>query len=226
MSVTTVSDPIAALAAQSQATAASANANTANRLDQKSFLQLMIAQFKNQDPTKPQDPAQFLGQLAQFSTVSGIQDMQTSLSALSDSLRSTNVLNGATLVGHSILAPNDTTALTGTSGISGAIDVPAGATSVQINVRDASGQLVRHFTIPAQQGLTDFSWDGVTDRGDIAAPGTYSFSADANVAGQAQSLQMLLSTRVNSVTIDPTTNGLTLNTVMGPIALADVRRVM
>src|SRR5215831_6213537 len=112
MSVTSVNDPIAALAAQSKAAASSANSS--DKLDQKSFLQLMIAQFKNQDPTKPQDPSQFLGQLAQFSTVSGIQDMENSLGALSSSLRSTNVLNGATLVGHQILAPHDTTTFTGT----------------------------------------------------------------------------------------------------------------
>lgn len=226
MTVTSVNDPIAALAAQSQA-ASSGTAKSKNQLDQSSFLQLMIAQFKNQDPTKPQDPSQFLGQLAQFSTVSGIQDMQTSLSTLSSSLRSTNVLNGATLVGHQILAPHDSTTFTGTAGISGAVDVPSGATSMQINVKDSSGQLIRHFTVSTQQGLTNFSWDGVTDQGSVAAPGAYTFSANANVAGQAQSLQMLLNAHVNSVSIDPTTNDLTLNTDgMGAVSLSDVRRVM
>jgi flagellar basal-body rod modification protein FlgD len=226
MSLTSVSDPIAALASQSAKTAA-ANADSRNHLDQKSFLALMIAQFKNQDPTKPQDPSQFLGQLAQFSTVSGIQDMQNSLGALSDSLRSNNVLNGATLVGHSILAPHDSTTFTGIEPTSGAVDVPAGASTVQISVRDAAGQLIRHFDVPAQQGLTDFSWSGVTDRGDVAVPGAYTFSAVANVAGKAESLPMLLTTRVDSVTIDAQTNGLVLNTRgMGSIALSDVRRVM
>ena len=223
MSVTTVNDPISALASQSVASGA---AKSKTQLDQKSFLELMIAQFKNQDPTKPQDPTQFLGQLAQFSTVSGIQDMQNSLSALSDSLRSTSVLNGATLVGHSVLAPQDTTVLAPGKSIGGAIDVPAGANSVQINVKDASGQLVRHFTISAQQGLTDFSWDGVTDVGTAAASGAYTFSAVANVGGQAQSLPTLLNARVSSVTIDPTSNVMTLNTDMGAVALSDVRRVM
>ncbi len=226
MSLTTVSDPIAALAAQPTPTASTTNIGASNQLNQKSFLQLMIAQFKNQDPTKPQDPAQFLGELAQFSTVSGIQGMQTSLSALSDSLRSTNVLNGATLVGHSVLAPGDTSTLTDSQGIGGAVDVPAGASVVQINVTDSSGQLVRRFDAPAQQGLTDFTWDGITDSGVQAAPGTYKFSAAANVGGQAESLPMLLNTRVNSVTVDPTTNGLTLNTGLGSIALSHVRRVM
>src|SRR5215831_4185143 len=114
-------DPINSLA---QPNVTSGAAKARDQLNQKSFLQLMIAQFKNQDPTKPQDPAQFLGQLAQFSTVSGIQDMQTSLGALSDSLRSASVLNGATLVGHSVLTASSSTALNSGDTINGAIDVP------------------------------------------------------------------------------------------------------
>ena len=62
----------------------------------------MIAQLKNQDPFKPMDPAQFLGQLAQFGTVTGIQDMQGSFSTLSDSLRSAQVLGGTALVGRTV----------------------------------------------------------------------------------------------------------------------------
>jgi len=220
----TVNDPIAALAAQ---TAKTVTAASKDHLDQKSFLQLMIAQFKNQDPTKPQDPAQFLGQLAQFSTVSGIQDMQGSIGALSESLRSSNVLSGAVLVGRSILAPHDATALNAGESVSGAVDVPAGANGIHISVRDASGQLVRHFDVASQQGLTDFSWNGTTDRGEIAAPGSYTFTAEGTVAGKNESLPMLLNARVDSVTIDSTTNSLVLNTHgLGSIALGDVRRVM
>src|SRR6188768_3696602 len=75
-----------------------------DQLGQNEFLQLMLAQLKNQDPFKAMDPSQFLGQLAQFGTVSGIQEMQGSLSTLSDSLRSSQVLGGTSLVGHYVLA--------------------------------------------------------------------------------------------------------------------------
>ena len=217
-------DSINALASQNVASSA---AKARDRLDQRSFLQLMIAQFKNQDPTKPQDPAQFLGQLAQFSTVSGIQDMQGSISSLSESLRSSNVLSGAILVGHSVLAPNDAISRVATETVHGAVDVPAGAANVQITVKDASGQVVRRFDVPATDGLADFSWDGVTDRGEAAAAGKYSFTAEARVLGQNQSLPVLLTTKVDSVTIDPATNNLVLNTRgLGPVQLSSVRRVM
>lgn len=209
------------------ANVASGAAKSRDRLDQKSFLQLMIAQFKNQDPTKPQDPAQFLGQLAQFSTVSGIQDMQGSIGSLSESLRSQNVLSGAILVGHSILAPSTSVSRGGTENVSGAIDVPAGTTTVQISVKDAAGQLVRRFDVPAYEGLSEFTWDGVTDRGEAAAAGNYMLSADARVLGKNESLPVLLNTKVDSVTIDPGTNNLVLNTRgLGAVAMTQVRRVM
>ncbi len=217
-------DSINSLASQ---TVANSAVKARDRLDQKSFLQLMIAQFRNQDPTKPQDPAQFLGQLAQFSTVSGIQEMQSSIGSLSDSLRSSNVLSGAILVGHSILAPHDSAVRADAEAVTGAVDVPAGTTSVQITVKDAAGQLVRRFDVKASEGLSEFSWNGATDRGEAAAAGTYTFTAEARVLGKNESLPVLLNTRVDSVTIDPATNNLVLNTRgLGAIAMHDVRRVM
>ena len=220
-----VSDPINALASQSNVASSALKAR--DKLDQNSFLKLMITQFRNQDPTKPQDPTAFLGQLAQFSTVSGIQDMQTSLSTLSDSLRSTQMLDGTVMVGHQVLARSDTNIYTAGGIMNGALDVPAGATSVQVSVKDSAGQLVRSMTVPAQQGLMDFAWDGVTDRGSQAATGRYSVSAVANVNGSSASVPVLMSSRVDSVTIDPKSNQLTLNTSsIGSISLGDVRRLM
>ncbi len=220
-----ITDSISAFA--SQTTAMANTAPSRDRLDQKSFLQLMIAQFKNQDPTKPKDPSEFLGQLAQFSTVSGIQEMQSSLSTLSEALRSSQVLDGAVLVGRQVLAPKDTVQYSGVGIVNGAFDVPEGASSIEVNIKDAAGQLVRRVSVPAQSGTTDFAWDGISDRGTAVAAGQYTISAIANFGGTNESLQMLLASRVNSVTIDPSSNQLTLNTAMlGPISLSNVRRVM
>src|SRR5262249_56109641 len=82
--------------------------NNNGQLDQNAFLKLMIAQLKNQDPTKPQDPSEFMSQLAQFSQVTSTQNMQASIQTLTDSMRSTQVLNGTNLVGHDVLPPAST----------------------------------------------------------------------------------------------------------------------
>jgi flagellar basal-body rod modification protein FlgD len=220
-----LTDSISAFA--TQANAASGASKPRDRLDQNSFLKLMIAQFRNQDPTKPKDPSEFLGQLAQFSTVSGIQEMQGSLSTLSEALRSSQVLDGAVLVGRQILAPHDGVQYSGAGAVSGAFDAPQGATTIELSIKDAAGQLVRRMTVPAQNGMVEFSWDGISERGTAVAAGQYSISAVANLGGTNESLPVMLSSRVDSVTIDPTTNQLTLNTAtLGPISLSNVRRVM
>jgi flagellar basal-body rod modification protein FlgD len=197
-----------------------------DQLGQAEFLELMIAQLKNQDPFKAMDPSQFLGQLAQFGTVSGIAEIKEAFGTLSDAMRSSQVLDGATMVGREVLVPSDEVMLQAEGSVRGAIDVPTGTNALQVNIRDASGTLVRRMTMPTTSGLQEFSWDGVADNGTRAPAGEYTFEAVANVAGKSGSLEMLMAGRVNSVTIDAAT-GLTLNTSnLGSRSLSDVRRVM
>jgi flagellar basal-body rod modification protein FlgD len=195
-------------------------------LGQKDFLKLMMTQFQYQDPFKPVDGTQFLGQLAQFSTVNGIDAMQTSLAGLLDSFRSDQMLAGAGLVGHDVLVPS-TKATLGTEGtVDGAVEVPEGAKEVVVTVKDSSGQLVRRFSVDADEGLQDFSWDGKREDGTRAAAGSYKIEAVAASGGQSRSLEMLLADRVGSVTLDAKTQGLVLNTAtQGTVALAQVRRI-
>ena len=219
-------DPIAALAAQTQA-AANASKKKASDLGIDDFLALMTAQLKNQDPMKPLDSTEFVAQLAQFGTVSGVQNMQASLTSLNDSMRSAQALQGTSLVGHDVLAPASTVAVAAGGTVRGAIDVPPGTSSVQVVIKDASGQVVRNIGLSAASGSTDFAWNGLDDRGATVPTGTYQFSAVANVGGTNQALEVLLSGKVSSVSIDAAGTGLTLNTpALGPLSLANVRRVM
>jgi flagellar basal-body rod modification protein FlgD len=152
--------------------------------------------------------------------------MQTAFGTLSDAMRSSQVLDGATMVGREVLLPSDEVTLPVEGSVRGALDVPTGTTALQVNIRDANGTLVRRMTLPTTVGLNDFTWDGIADNGTRAPTGAYSLEAVANVAGKSGSLEMLLASRVNSVTIDAQT-GLTLNTSnLGSRSLSDVRRVM
>ena len=207
-------------------TSNTSGAKKKDQLGQTEFLELMIAQLKNQDPFKAMDPSQFLGQLAQFSTVSGIQEMQSAFTTMSESMRSSQVLEGATMVGREVLVASADTVLGTEGSVRGALDVPSGATSVSINVLDSSGQIVRQMTGSTTSGLSDFSWDGTGDNGARLAAGEYTFEAVANVGGESVELETLLADRVNSVTIDAG-KGLTLNTSgLGARSLSEVRRVM
>lgn len=205
-----------------------ANAAAADResLGQKDFLKLMMTQFQFQDPFKPVDGTQFLGQLAQFSTVNGIDGMQTSLASLVDSFRSDQMLTGAGLVGRNVLVPSNEAVLGAEGTITGAIEVPTGAQEVVVAVKDSTGQLVRRFSVPADAGLRDFEWDGKLEDGTRAPAGTYELEATGIAGTTTASLEMLMADRVGSVTLDSRTQSLVLNTAtQGTVAFAQVRRI-
>jgi flagellar basal-body rod modification protein FlgD len=213
-------------AAAQGAAAKNQDAQANQQLGQNEFLKLMIAQLKNQDPMKPTDPNQFLSQLAQFSQVTGIQNMQTTMEDLSTSMRSTQVLSGTSLVGHDVLAPATTDTIEAGQTVKGAVEAPQGTSQLLVTVKDGTGAQVRSFTMSAGSGLNDFTWDG-TDNAGVAVPaGQYSFEVTANVAGKAEALDPMLSSKVASVTIDPKNGTLTLNTSTGAVPITDVRRVL
>ena len=77
-------------------------------LGQDDFLTLMISQLQSQDPMNPMDSEAFMGQIAQFSTVEGIQQLNDSFDELAASLVSNQVLQASQLIGHSVLIPGST----------------------------------------------------------------------------------------------------------------------
>jgi flagellar basal-body rod modification protein FlgD len=191
------------------------------------FITLMLAQLKNQDPLKPLEPSEFLGQLAQFSTVTGVQDMSASVAELVGSMRSSQALSGANLVGREVLAPGTAATFDGSAPVRGAIEAPMGSDGIEFLVRDGAGSVVRRIqSAPVAGGLTELAWDGRTDAGAVAAPGPYRIEALARFGGRAESLPLLLRSRVDSVTLDAAAGGLVLNTANGPLPLGAVRRVM
>ena len=225
-------DSIGAYAAQTAAAAAATSSTTGSsgsatpQISQSDFLSLIIAQLKNQDPTQPADPNQFVNELASLSEVSGMNNMNGAIASLSTSMQSAQLLSGTNLIGHGVLAAGTTGALTAGGKVSGAVQAPAGASSVTVQVTDSTGQLVRTFQVaPQSSGLTSFSWDGTTDSGTAAPAGTYNFAASAVSNGAPASVSTYLQSTVNSVTIDPSTQTLSLNTNSGTLSLSDVVQV-
>ncbi|MDP1707787.1 MAG: flagellar hook assembly protein FlgD [Gammaproteobacteria bacterium] len=199
-----------------------------NKLGQEQFLKLMTAQLQNQNPTKPLDNAEFLSQIAQFSTVSGIQDLQTAFSKLADSLGSGQALQGASMVGRGVLAPGSYgNILAPDTGLSGAVDLATSTSNLTLAIYDAAGQLVRRLDLGQQaSGLVSFGWDGTTDGGEAAAPGRYRIQATTLIDGRAQGADTLIDARVESVTLGNNGQGLSLNLFGGnTIALSAVRQI-
>ena len=216
------------------AAAKAANDAIANKteLNQEDFLTLMITQLKNQDHFKPMDPSQYVGQLAQFSSVSGLADMNKQISSLTDSLRGNQVLDGASLIGRTVIAPGNgiylPEAVEGeVRGPHGLIEVPPGASAVQLVVKDSTGALVRTQALDTHRGAQAFSWDGIDNGGNAAPAGAYRIEVIANVGGKNVSLPTSVAANVSSVALDPKTGGLVLDTdTLGELAMSDVERVL
>ncbi|MGE0623995.1 MAG: flagellar hook assembly protein FlgD [Pseudomonadales bacterium] len=195
-------------------------------LQQEAFLELMIAQFRNQDPFKPMENGDFLGQLAQFGTVSGIEQLQESFSSFASSLYSDQALQASGLIGRDVLVPAATGVLEPTGGIRGAAELAVSTPSMVLRVTDAAGALVRRIDLGVQEaGLNYFEWDGLNDLGERMPPGAYGIEVIGGPAGMQEELPVLLEARVDSVTLG-SANGVVLNLAqLGEIALADVRRI-
>lgn len=192
-------------------------------LGQADFLRLMTEQLKNQDPLKPLQGAEFLGQLAQFSTVQGIENMQGALGAVASVMESDQTLRAASLVGHDALVEASQVDLQAGSGVKGEV-VATGAGPIQIEILDASGQVVRRMPAEARAaGAVPYAWDGKTASGAMAPAGRYTVRATSTGDG-AEALAVRVAARVDSVSIEA--SGLTLNLAgLGSHPLSAVRRI-
>ncbi len=196
-------------------------------LGQEEFLELMTTQLQNQDPLKPMENGDFLAQIAQFSTVEGIGDLNENFSALSESLVSSQALQATNLVGRRVLAPTGVAALAQGGSIRGSLELPAASGEVVVNVHDQSGQVIRRLELGSQAaGSADFKWDGLKNDGTFAAPGNYFISAEANIDGQFESVETLLASEVRSVTLS-NSGGLLLDLDgIGSLDFSEVRQIL
>ena len=196
-------------------------------LGQEEFLELMTTQLQNQDPLKPMENGDFLAQIAQFSTVEGIGDLNENFSALSESLVSSQALQETNLVGRRVLAPTGVASLAQGGSIRGSLELPAASGEVVVNVYDQSGQVIRRLELGSQAaGSAEFKWDGLKNDGTFAAPVNYFISAEANIDDQFESVETLLASEVRSVTLS-NSGGLLLDLDgIGSLDFSEVRQIL
>lgn len=179
-------------------------------LGQADFMRLMTEQLKHQDPLKPLSNSEFIGQLAQFSTVQGISDLNAAVTGFGDALTGDQVLKGASLVGHSVLIPSEKLALAASGDTTGVVMAPSPGT-ISVEITDASGVVVKKIEIDAEaKGEAAFAWDGLNAKGERMPAGAYSIKAThTDASGTATALNTYVDATVESVTIG--SDGLYLN---------------
>ena len=187
-----------------------------NELGQEDFINLMITQLRNQDPFEPLQSGEFIGQLAQFGTVSGIGELQNSVSQLASSLISNQTLQATNLIGKSALVPSDSFTLNEGETSKGAISTSAPANNVTVSIFDAAGNLVQ--TIPlgvVNEGLKEFEWDGTDASGNQAPEGEYFFTVVGAQGEDNIALDTFAYKQVASISLGDDTNSIRLNVENG-----------
>lgn len=134
-----------------------------NEMGQDEFLKLMIAELNNQNPLDPQDNGEFIAQLAQFSTVEGIDKLNTTTESMSDNMRSSQALQASALVGQSVIVEgNDIGLLLDQGIISGYTELPESVTDVTLTIEDENGQLLEQISLGNHAaGEMSIRWDGL-----------------------------------------------------------------
>ncbi len=196
-----------------------------DEMGQADFIELMLAQMKNQDPTDPLDPNEFMSQLAQFSAVNGIQELKASVDSMMEMLVADQSIKATNLVGREVMAPADAAWFRPGDSLQGRVVLDGSATDVTVRIYTESGALVRSIPLGMQpEGTAAFTWDGFRDDGQPAPAGTYRITAEAETGEGPLQVPVEVRTRVESVSLPGQGGDLILNLANGqavPLAAVD-----
>lgn len=181
---------------------ATATSPTERELGQAEFLRLLTTELRFQDPTQPLDSKEFLSQIAQFTSVDGIQGMERALQEVATTVAQTQMLQAAAVVGRQALAPVSELLNEAGETVRGKVQLTAAVPDLEILVRDSAGVQIARIDLGAQQpGLVPFQWDGTLPEGGQAPQGIYRLSAQAALGDDTVPQAIYLWRPVESVSL-------------------------
>ena len=188
-------NPISSASTAAAPTASTSVTGASSAEQQDRFLKMLIAQMKNQDPTNPMDNAQVTSQMAQISTVTGVQQVNKTIEGLSAQLASMQMLQSSSLVGRSVLVDGARLPVSGGKA-AGAVNLVAAADSVKVQILSAGGQVIDTVDMGAvASGRHSFEWDA---KGRVP-DGIVSYRVDASLAGKPVVTSAMARATVNGI---------------------------
>lgn len=188
---------------------------------QNTFMQLLVAQLKNQDPLNPMDNSQMTSQLAQINTVNGIQQLNTTMSSM---LTQNAATQASSMIGRTVQVPSSNLTLTSSKANFG-VSVPTGADDVVVTIKNAAGVAVRTVDLGQMTaGSGNYTWNGQDDKGNQLADGNYTIGVSATQGGKIVTANALGVDKVAGVTINNGTMQLVLASG-GTAKLSDVASI-
>ncbi len=200
---------------------------TGNELGKDEFLKLLVTQMENQNPLEPQDNGEFIAQLAQFSSLEGIDNLNDTMGDFVSNYQSGMALEATALVGRRVQVDTDEAWMQQGELFTGVVQLPVSSPDVRVNIYDDAGQLVRNVQMGSQSAKDhDLMWDGLDNSGEQLPSGMYTVKAEAQIDGKMQQLNTLLGANVNSVTLGTNGGGTTLNLAgIGKVPIEDVKTI-
>ncbi len=197
-----------------------------NELGKNEFLELMIAQMNNQSPLDPQSNEEFVAQLAQFSSVESLENLNITADSMASQLRSSQALQASAMVGRDVMVLGDSTLVAGEGGLNTIVDLPGATSNVKMSIYNASGALVFEEQLGQQSGGDlNYNWPGTTVSGEPLPAGRYRVAAEARYDGQMQQVNTYVSANVDSVSI-ASDGQVTLNLAgMGSVGISEVKEI-
>jgi flagellar basal-body rod modification protein FlgD len=196
-------------------------------LGQSDFLKLMTAQMQNQDPFQPQSNTEMIAQMAQFSTVTGIQQLNTTATGIQTDINQNRIATAANFVGKTVLVPGNTALADSTGAVSGAIDLPSSASDVTVNILRSTGVVAKTISLGANPaGLVGFSWDGNDAKGNPVGDSTYTIQAISSVGGTSTAANVDVYGPITSANVPTGTNPQTFTVSgAGTVNLSDIKAI-
>jgi flagellar basal-body rod modification protein FlgD len=212
----TTVNPLSTLASSPASSVTTKNdADAADR-----FLKLLVAQMKNQDPLNPMDNAQVTTQMAQISTVSGIDKLNTTVQGLNQQFVQMQALQGASLVGRDVILPGDRLSVSDSGQLQGGFELASAADSVNVEVLNAAGHVIDTLKLGAEgAGRHGFDW---TPRVGVDPAQADRFRIVARSGAAAVSATPLMRDRVDAVATGGDTLTLELR-MSGSVAYSQIK---
>nr|WP_315253688.1 flagellar hook capping FlgD N-terminal domain-containing protein [uncultured Duganella sp.] len=232
MSVSGIIDTPAAV--NSTTTTKTTTSTDSVQADQDKFMKLLVTQLKNQDPLNPMDNAAMTSQLAQLSTVTGINKVNATLESLRGDVANTQSATAISMIGKGVLVEGKGITLSSTTDEAGkttsssvfGIELASDSQAVVIEIKNAAGKTVRTMSMTnAEAGTYPITWDGLMDDKTTTAPaGDYTFTVSATTAGSKLTATPLQLAAVASVSTGA--SGVKLNTSLGHFSMSEIKEVL
>lgn len=191
---------------------------TTQTMGKEDFLKLLVTQLRNQDPLQPMESTEFAAQLAQFSSVEQLTNVNSKLETMLKYEESLNNAQAIGLIGKTVRASGNTVTLQEGSGTELHYTLSKDASDVTINIYDKEGKLVKSQNVGGQQaGNQSYIWDGADAAGNPSPPGNYRFEVKAKDAkGNDVAATTLMEGMVTGITFKGGVAYLTINGALIP----------